>query len=386
MLIIKSKTPKVIENAEGTRTTPSAVAVNQKGELLVGTPAKRQATQKESKIVPYKIVKAPNGDAWVEANGQKFSPNQIGANVLTKMKETAEAYLGKTITKAVVTVPAYFNDAQRQATKDARKIAGLDVQRGSSTNLQLLQNHMKTASRMLESQLKKLMRAHEAVVMGAAILGGILRDDVKELLLLDVTPLSLGIETLGGIFTRFSPQLQTTRCKYESKFFRESVKWQLTTKDQATAKEQLITIRSSGGLSDDEIYRMVKEAELNSQKDQAKKQLIDIRNSADTTIYNVEKSLGEYREKIPAEIAENTCLRDPDHLFPLERVQVELNRRLKLNSKRRVVQESDVTNRLISTRSNVAVARFVVELLEKEAVKAESLVLTGEGDSEQISR
>lgn len=144
--------PKVIENAEGARTTPSVVAFSQKGELLVGTPAKRQAvtnptntvfgtkrligrrfddpqTQKEMKMVPFKIVRAPNGDAWVEANGQQYSPSQVGAFVLTKMKETAEAYLGKSVNKAVITVPAYFNDAQRQATKDAGRIAGLDVQR-----------------------------------------------------------------------------------------------------------------------------------------------------------------------------------------------------------------------------------------------------------------
>ncbi|KAL9264979.1 Heat shock 70 kDa protein, mitochondrial-like protein, partial [Drosera capensis] len=150
--VMEGKNAKVIENAEGTRTTPSVVAFSNKGELLVGIPAKRQAvtnptntvfgtkrligrrfddpqTQKEMKMVPYKIVNSPNGDAWVEANGQKYSPSQIGAFVLTKMKETAEAYLGKTVTKAVVTVPAYFNDAQRQATKDAGRIAGLDVQR-----------------------------------------------------------------------------------------------------------------------------------------------------------------------------------------------------------------------------------------------------------------
>ncbi|KAG0467323.1 hypothetical protein HPP92_018284 [Vanilla planifolia] len=150
--VMEGKSPKVIENAEGARTTPSIVSINAKGELLVGTPAKRQAvtnptntlfgtkrligrrfddpqTQKELKMVPYKIVKAPNGDTWVEMNGQQYSPSQIGAFVLTKMKETAEAYLGKSVSKAVITVPAYFNDAQRQATKDAGRIAGLDVLR-----------------------------------------------------------------------------------------------------------------------------------------------------------------------------------------------------------------------------------------------------------------
>ncbi|XVF67333.1 hypothetical protein PTKIN_Ptkin10aG0112600 [Pterospermum kingtungense] len=148
--VMEGKNPKVSENSEGSRTTPSVVAFNQKGELLVGTPAKRQAvtnptntvygtkrligrryddpqTQKEMGMVPFKIVKAPNGDAWVEANGQQYSPSQIGAFILTKMKETAEAYLGKSVSKAVITVPAYFNDAQRQATKDAGRIAGLDV-------------------------------------------------------------------------------------------------------------------------------------------------------------------------------------------------------------------------------------------------------------------
>jgi molecular chaperone DnaK len=144
--------PKVIENSEGARTTPSVVAFSHKGELLVGTPALRQAvtnptntlsgvkrligrcfddgqTQKEMKMVPFKIVKAPNGDAWVEANGQQYSPSQIGAFILTKIKETAEAYLGKTVSKAVITVPAHFNDAQRHATKDAGRIAGLEVLR-----------------------------------------------------------------------------------------------------------------------------------------------------------------------------------------------------------------------------------------------------------------
>jgi molecular chaperone DnaK (HSP70) len=150
--VMEGKQPKVIENAEGQRTTPSVVAFTDKGERLVGLPAKRQAVtnstntvyatkrligrsfddpevQKESKMVPYKIVRADNGDAWVEAGGNRYSPSQMGAFTLMKMKETAERYLGRTVTQAVVTVPAYFNDHQRQATKDAGRIAGLDVLR-----------------------------------------------------------------------------------------------------------------------------------------------------------------------------------------------------------------------------------------------------------------
>lgn len=532
--------PRVIENAEGARTTPSIVAKNQNGDLLVGITASRQAvtnaqntvrgskrligrtfddpqTQKEMKMVPYKIVRGPNGDAWVEMGGQQYSPSQIGAFVLTKMKETAEAFLGKTVSKAVITVPAYFNDAQRQATKDAGRIAGLEVMRiineptaaalsygmnnkegliavfdlgGGTFDVSILEisngvfevkatngdtflggedfdgalldylvsefkksdnidlskdklalQRLREAAEKAKVELSSTMQTEinlpfitadatgakhfnitltrskfeslvqsliertripcvnclkdagvsakdidevllvggmtrvpkvqdivsqifnktpskgvnpdEAVAMGAAIQGGILRGDVKELLLLDVTPLSLGIETLGGIFTRLINRNTTIPTKKSQVFStaadnqtqvgikvlqgeREMAtdnkllgEFQLegippaprgmpqievtfdidangivkvSAKDKSTGKEQEITIKSSGGLSESDIEKMVREAELHSQKDQERKSLIDLKNSADTTIYSIEKSVSEYKDKVPAEV------------------------------------------------------------------------------------
>ncbi|GAB5375107.1 MAG: molecular chaperone DnaK [Acuticoccus sp.] len=535
--VMDGKSAKVVENAEGMRTTPSMVAFTEDGERLVGQPAKRQAVtnpentlfavkrligrrfddptaQKDQDLVPYKIVKADNGDAWVEARDKPYSPSQISAFILQKMKETAEAYLGETVTQAVITVPAYFNDSQRQATKDAGKIAGLEVLRiineptaaalaygldknegktiavydlgGGTFDVSILEigdgvfevkstngdtflggedfdirildyladefkkeqgidlrkdklalQRLKEAAEKAKIELSsatqtevnlpfitadqsgpkhltmKLSRAKleqlvadlvertmgpcrsalkdaelsagqidevvlvggmtrmpkiqeavkqffgkephkgvnpdEVVAIGAAIQGGVLQGDVKDVLLLDVTPLSLGIETQGGIFTRLIDRNTTIPTK-KSQVFSTAEDGQnavtirvaqgeremtadnkilgqfdlvgippaprgvpqievtfdidangivnVSAKDKGTGKEQQIRIQASGGLSDTDIDQMVKDAEAHAEEDKTRRALVEAKNQGEALIHSTEKMIADNADKI----------------------------------------------------------------------------------------
>src|SRR5918995_1126743 len=322
MAVLEGGEPTVIPNAEGGRTTPSVVAFTKDGQRLVGAPAKRQQVTnpqntvfsikrfmgrkfeevtEENKIVPYEVVQGPGGDVRVNAGGKEYAPPEISAMILQKLKADAEAYLGEPITDAVVTVPAYFNNAQREATKDAGKIAGLNVLRiineptaaalaygldkehadqtilvfvlvGGMTRMPAVQEKVKE---LLGKEPHKGVNPDEVVAVGAAIQGGVLKGEVKDVLLLDVTPLievGFDIDANGIIH--------------------------VTARDLGTGNEQQIKIEGGSGLSEEEVQRMVSDAEAHADEAHKLRELADARNTAEQLAYQTENTLKEHRDKL----------------------------------------------------------------------------------------